>query len=148
TGLYDDETEAPDDYRPLLETFLTRKLPFLCANPDIVVQRGDRLIYCAGAIAKLYETMGGEAIYYGKPYEPVFERALQRASEHGPARCPLVIGDGIGTDILGAQKMGWDALFIAGGIHGAELRAHPASIAELMSREGVKVRGVMTELSW
>jgi HAD superfamily hydrolase (TIGR01459 family) len=148
TGFYDDENEAPDDYRPLLETFRARKLPFLCANPDIVVQRGDRLIYCAGAIAKLYEIMGGEAIYYGKPHRPVFEMALARARAKGPARRPLVIGDGIGTDILGANRMGWDALFIAGGIHGAELKERPGSLAELLSREAVAARGMMPELRW
>ncbi|HYM18014.1 MAG TPA: TIGR01459 family HAD-type hydrolase [Micropepsaceae bacterium] len=148
TGFYDDETEAPDDYRPLLETFLARKLVFLCANPDIVVQRGDRLIYCAGAIAKLYEAMGGEAIYYGKPHRPVFERALQRAQEKGAGERPLVIGDGIGTDILGANRMGWDALFVASGIHGAELKAHPGAIVELLVKEGVRVRAAMTELRW
>ncbi len=148
TGFYDDETEAPDDYRPLLDTFLARKLEFLCANPDIVVQRGDRLIYCAGAIAKLYESMGGEAIYYGKPYKPVFEMALARAREKGPARRPFVVGDGIGTDILGANKMGWDALFIAGGIHGAELKERPGSVADFLSKEGVTVRAMMPDLRW
>jgi HAD superfamily hydrolase (TIGR01459 family) len=148
TGFYDDEIEAPDDYRPLLQTFLSRKLEFLCANPDIVVQRGDRLIYCAGAIAKLYETMGGEAIYYGKPHKPVFEMALARARKKSPARSPIVIGDGIGTDILGANRVGWDALFIAGGIHGAELKERPGAIAELLSKEKVRVRAMMSELSW
>src|SRR5258706_3962296 len=148
TGLYDDETEAPDDYRPLLKTFRARKLEFLCANPDIVVQRGDRLIYCAGAIAKLYETMGGKAIYYGKPHTPVFEMALAQAREKGPARRPLVIGDGIGTDILGANRMGWDALFVAGGIHSTELKERPGSIEELLSREAVAVRAMMPELRW
>jgi HAD superfamily hydrolase (TIGR01459 family) len=148
TGFYDDETEAPDDYRPLLERFLSRKLEFLCANPDIVVQRGDRLIYCAGAIAKLYETMGGTAIYYGKPHKPVFEIALSRARQKGPSRSPIVIGDGIGTDILGANKMGWDALFIAGGIHAAELRERPGAIAGLLSKEAAGVRAMMPELRW
>jgi HAD superfamily hydrolase (TIGR01459 family) len=148
TGFYDDETEAPDDYRPLLETFLKRNLEFLCANPDIVVQRGDRLVYCAGAIAKLYETMGGRAVYYGKPHRPVFEIALLRARAKAPVRRPLVIGDGIGTDILGANNIGWDALFIAGGIHGAELKERPHSITELLAKEAVGVRAVMPELRW
>ena len=101
----------------MLERFKARGLPFLCANPDIVVQRGDKLIYCAGAIARLYEALGGAVVYYGKPYPAVFERAIAQARTVGPAARPLVIGDGIETDIAGACRLKLDALFIAGGIH-------------------------------
>jgi HAD superfamily hydrolase (TIGR01459 family) len=97
TGLFDDDNEGPEDYRGILERFKARGLPFLCANPDIVVQRGDKLIYCAGAIARLYETLGGEVVYYGKPYPAVFERAIEQARAVGSASRPLVIGDGIET---------------------------------------------------
>jgi HAD superfamily hydrolase (TIGR01459 family) len=148
TGLYDDETEAPDDYRVMLEGFRVRGLLFLCANPDIVVQRGNKLIYCAGAIAQAYEEMGGEVVYYGKPYPPVFEKALAEARKVAPAERPLVIGDGIGTDILGAQRVGLDALFIGGGIHGAELRANPASLDALFEKSGVTARAAMPALVW
>jgi HAD superfamily hydrolase (TIGR01459 family) len=148
TGFYDDETETPDDYRPMLEDFRARGLLFLCANPDIVVQRGNRLIYCAGAIAKLYETLGGEVVYYGKPYPPVFERAVGEARILAPAKRPLVIGDGIGTDILGAQRVGLNALFIGGGIHGAELSANPESLSELLKKSGVTARAAMPALVW
>jgi HAD superfamily hydrolase (TIGR01459 family) len=148
TGFYDDETETPEDYRAMLEGFRARGLLFLCANPDIVVQRGNRLIYCAGAIAKLYESLGGEVVYYGKPHPPVFERAIAAARMRAPAKHPLVIGDGIGTDILGAQRMGLDALFIGGGIHGAELSADPASLSALLKRNGVTARAAMPALVW
>jgi HAD superfamily hydrolase (TIGR01459 family) len=148
TGFYDDEKEAPDDYRALLESFKARNLPFLCANPDIVVQRGDRLIYCAGAIAQLYETMGGDVVYYGKPYPPVFSAALAEAKKRGEVKKALVIGDGLETDIKGANRVGLDAVFIAGGIHGAELRDDPRGLAKLLSSTGARTIGVMPALSW
>jgi HAD superfamily hydrolase (TIGR01459 family) len=148
TGLYDDENESPDDYRDLLETFHARRLPFLCANPDLIVQRGDKLIYCAGAIAKIYESMGGEVVYYGKPYPAVFEKALAGLRSVASAKCPLVIGDGIETDILGANRMGLDALFIAGGIHAAQLRAHPDALEALFRKSGVAAIGAMPALVW
>src|SRR5262249_22967588 len=137
TGFYDDETETPDDYRDMLTAFRLRNLPFLCANPDIVVQRGDKLIYCAGAIAKLYESMGGEVIYYGKPYEPIFVAAMRELHKHGAAKRPLIIGDGPETDIAGANRMNIDALFIIGGIHSAHID-DPSGIAKLLSESGAR----------
>jgi len=148
TGLFDDETETPDDYRGMLKDFRARSLPFLCANPDIIVQRGDKLIYCAGAIARAYESMGGETVYYGKPYPAVFECALAELRAKAPASRPLVIGDGIETDILGAQRMGLDALFIGGGIHGQELKEHPEALQTLFKKTGVTARAAMPALAW
>jgi HAD superfamily hydrolase (TIGR01459 family) len=148
TGLFDDETEAPDDYRPMLQRFLNRGLAFLCANPDIVVQRGDRLLYCAGAIARLYELMGGQAVYYGKPHPSVFEKALEKARSFGAAAKPIVIGDGLETDIAGANRLGLDALFVASGIHGAELRENPQAIDALLRKSGAAVRAWAMDLRW
>jgi HAD superfamily hydrolase (TIGR01459 family) len=148
TGLFDDDNEGPEDYRGMLERFKARGLPFLCANPDIVVQRGDKLIYCAGAIARLYEALGGAVVYYGKPYPAVFERAIAQARTVGPAARPLVIGDGIETDIAGACRLKLDALFIAGGIHAAELRKHPEAIVALFRDAGVSARAMMPALFW
>jgi HAD superfamily hydrolase (TIGR01459 family) len=147
TGFYDDETETPDDYRDMLTAFRLRNLPFLCANPDIVVQRGDKLIYCAGAIAKLYESMGGEVIYYGKPYEPIFVAVTRELHKHGAARRPLIIGDGLETDIVGANRMNIDALFIVGGIHRA-LIDDPTGIAKLLQSSGARAKALMPELVW
>jgi HAD superfamily hydrolase (TIGR01459 family) len=148
TGFYDDETETPEDYRGMLEGFRARGLPFLCANPDIVVQRGNKLIYCAGAIARLYETMGGEVVYYGKPYPAVFEKTLAKARTIAPVRRALVIGDGIQTDIAGAHRMGLDALFIGGGIHEAEFHAQSDALANLLEKNGVTARAAMPALMW
>lgn len=123
TGLYDDAKENADDYAELFAQMQARGLIMLCANPDIVVQRGDSLIFCAGALAQAYEKCGGQAIYYGKPHRPVYDICLARAA--GVAgreiRRPLAIGDGADTDIKGANSAGIDALFVAQGIHAAQL---------------------------
>jgi HAD superfamily hydrolase (TIGR01459 family) len=145
TGLLDDETEQPEDYRSLLEGFKSRGLPFLCANPDIVVQRGDRLVYCAGALARLYESMGGETVYYGKPYRVVFERARDIARRSSQVSRPIVIGDGIETDIGGAHRAGLDALFIAGGIHAEDDKQ---ALTALFRQHGVGAVAAMRALRW
>ncbi|MGV6872672.1 TIGR01459 family HAD-type hydrolase [Pseudochelatococcus sp. B33] len=124
TGLFDDDTETPANYAGLLHTLHARGLTMVCANPDLVVERGSQLIYCAGAIAEAYELIGGEAIYAGKPHAPIYERAIATAGEirgrtAPPARI-LAIGDAIRTDIAGAARAGLDTLFVARGIHAAE----------------------------
>lgn len=153
TGLFDDETEGPEDYRELLQTFLARGLEFLCANPDIIVRRGDKIVYCAGAIAKAYEEMGGTVVYFGKPYRPVFDLALARARSIGPAKSPLFIGDGLGTDIKGANNVGWEALFVAGGVHGVEIGGLPRDEAQtllsaLFTENAVHARWAIARLAW
>ena len=123
TGLVDDEVETPEDYRLMLTRAVGRDLEMICANPDIVVQRGDRLIYCGGALAKLYAELGGRAVMAGKPHAPIYDRCLAVAAElrGGPVDSSriLAIGDGVATDIAGANRQGLDVLFIGGGIHGA-----------------------------
>ncbi|MCA3571176.1 TIGR01459 family HAD-type hydrolase, partial [Bradyrhizobium sp.] len=121
TGLFDDETESAEDYRDTLLKALARKLTLVCANPDIVVERGDRLIYCAGAIAELYHELGGEVIFYGKPHRPIYERAMALAAERRGRPTELgrvlAIGDSVRTDLTGAHGFGIDLLFITRGIH-------------------------------
>ena len=148
TGLYDDDKEGPDDYRPMLERMAARGLAMICANPDVVVERGDRLIYCAGALARAYEEMGGTVIYYGKPHPPVFHAAVAAARERGKGERPLVVGDNLETDILGANRVGMDALFIAGGVHGAELARDHEGVNALMAGARVHARAWMNVLSW
>ena len=145
TGLIDDDTERPEDYRPLLERLRSLSLPFLCANPDIVVQRGDRLVFCAGALARIYESLGGEAIYFGKPHRSVFEHAHELASRNSVVARPIVIGDGIETDILGAQQAGLDALFIAGGIHAGDGKS---VLGRLFREHHVSAVAAMEALRW
>jgi HAD superfamily hydrolase (TIGR01459 family) len=153
TGLFDDETESAEDYRALLLQALGRKLPLICANPDIVVERGDRLIYCAGAIAELYRELGGEVVFYGKPHRPIYERAMALAAERrGHAielRKVLAIGDSVRTDLAGAHGFGIDLLFVTRGIHAEEFagvdQLDAASVKELF---GHPPRALMRELRW
>jgi HAD superfamily hydrolase (TIGR01459 family) len=153
TGLFDDETESAEDYRAMMLQAREHKLPLICANPDIVVERGDRLIYCAGAIAELYRELGGEAIFYGKPHRPIYERAMALAAER--RRQPtsldrvLAIGDSVRTDLTGAHGFGIDCLFLTRGIHSEEFEGidqlDPASVKELF---GHPPRALMRELRW
>lgn len=119
-GFFDDETETPETYRATLEQLAARGVPFVCANPDLVVERGHRLIPCAGAIAKLYEELGGETRVSGKPHKSIYMASLTEAkAARGPFDMSRVIaiGDGMPTDVLGAQTFGLDLLYIADGIH-------------------------------
>jgi HAD superfamily hydrolase (TIGR01459 family) len=153
TGPFDDETETPEDYRTMMLQARERKLPLVCANPDIVVERGDRLIYCAGAIAELYRELGGEVIFYGKPHRPIYERAMVLAAErHGhpvPLKRVLAIGDSVRTDLAGAHSFGVDCLFVTRGIHAEEFEGidqlDPASVKELF---GHPPKALTRELRW
>jgi HAD superfamily hydrolase (TIGR01459 family) len=153
TGLYDDETETPEDYRSMMLKARERKLTLVCANPDIVVERGDRLIYCAGAIAELYRELGGEVIFYGKPHRPIYERAMALAGERQghqiDRRRVLAIGDSVRTDLTGAREFGIDCLFVTRGIHSEEFEGldqlDPASVMELF---GHPPKALMRELKW
>ncbi len=120
TGLFDDVTETPASYDLQLSEFAHRHLPFICANPDLLVERGNTLCYCAGALAALYAAKGGPVIYAGKPHAPIYEQALAmvatiRGGPVGRSRV-LAIGDGLGTDMQGAGAFGIDALFIPSGV--------------------------------
>lgn len=115
TGPFDDRTETPEDYRERLEQARARNLPLLCANPDLVVDYGEQRLYCAGALAALYEEMGGEALYFGKPHAPIYDLARRHLGIR-PEVPALAIGDGIGTDIAGAVNQGIDSLFVTGGL--------------------------------
>src|SRR5579863_8962494 len=142
TGLEHDHFETPADYEARLSALAARKLPFVCANPDLVIHRGADLVYCAGALGQAYEKLGGEVIYAGKPYAPIYDAALAACAEalgRKPARA-LAIGDGFRTDVFGAKAAGLDVLFVAGGIHRDETLAGEAvdseRLAALFAREG------------
>jgi HAD superfamily hydrolase (TIGR01459 family) len=146
SGLYDDDTESPADYVDLLDRMKARALTMICANPDRVVQRDGRLIYCAGALASEYEKIGGDVIYYGKPRTAIYNNV--RAALKG-AKNPLAIGDGMYTDIKGANAAGIDALFIADGIHGEDVaEMTPQHLGKLFADAGVHARAAMRALVW
>ena len=116
TGLHDDETETPEDYADAIADWRARGLRMLCANPDIVVDRGDRRLWCAGAIAEAYAAAGGEAVYAGKPHPPIYALAAERLMALGGGERVLALGDGIATDIAGGAAQGLDTLFVTGGL--------------------------------
>lgn len=117
TGPFDDLTETPEDYRARFLLAKTMGLKLLCANPDLVVDLGDRRIWCAGALAALYTDMGGTSHYFGKPWPPIYDLARRRLADAG-RDCDriLAIGDGFGTDIAGGVGEGIDTLFVTGGL--------------------------------
>ncbi len=157
TGLFDDEVETPEHFRARLQTCAARGLVMICANPDRVVQRGDRLIYCAGALADLYAELGGEVVMAGKPCAPIYalarrevERLAGRAVDDGRI---LAIGDGVATDVKGANREALALLFIGDGVHAAELlSADGALLADrldlLFARERVGADYAMAMLGW
>jgi HAD superfamily hydrolase (TIGR01459 family) len=121
TGLLDDNNETAETYRPLLTGMLARATPMICANPDLTVERGNRLVYCAGAIAQLYEALGGKVTYAGKPHLPIYDMAFEMIARIGGKSVGrdgvLAIGDGLRTDIAGAANAGIRSVFIASGVH-------------------------------
>jgi HAD superfamily hydrolase (TIGR01459 family) len=156
SGLDDDDRETPEDYRARLELMLKRNLFMLCGNPDVVVERGDKLVYCAGSIADLYATMGGEVLYAGKPYRPIYDMARAKAEEAAgrtvaPGRV-IAIGDSVRTDLKGARTAGIDFLFVTSGIHAEEVggRERPDSTAlkSVFTAAGDMPKAVMRELVW
>jgi len=156
SGLFDDTTETPDNYRDLMATMRGRSLFMLCANPDLVVERGDERVYCAGAIADLYGALGGDVLYAGKPHRPIYDAALAKAAAaRGAAASPgrtLAIGDSLRTDMRGAQALGIDGLFVSGGIHAAELgrRESPSqdALVGMFAAADVTPQSVMPRLVW
>ncbi len=153
TGFFDDETETPEDYRDMLVGFQKRGAPLICANPDLVVTRGDRLIPCAGALAALYEELGGETRIAGKPHTPIYEAALATArtlvGEVDTTRV-LAIGDGMPTDVKGALDYGLDLLFIAEGIHAGDYtvdgKVDEASLDRFLTEKNAEPKYWMPDL--
>lgn len=152
SGLDDDDRETAEDYRPRLEVMLARKLFMVCGNPDVVVERGDTLVYCAGAIADLYAAMGGEVLFAGKPYRPIYDRAFAKAGKPVPLSRVLAIGDSVRTDLKGANAFGIDCLFLIAGIHAEELAGHgapdPAALHGIFAAAGAQPKAVMQKLAW
>lgn len=156
SGLFDDETETAEDYRATLTRARARDLFLVCANPDIVVERGEKLIFCAGALAELYATLGGKVLFAGKPHAPIYERALTLAAKAGAksvaAEHVLAIGDSVRTDLEGANNAGFRCLFVTSGIHAAELgeRANPdaESVTKLFKGASKPPFAVTPKLMW
>ncbi|HEX5508253.1 MAG TPA: TIGR01459 family HAD-type hydrolase [Pseudolabrys sp.] len=156
TGLNDDESEMPEDYRAQLETLRARNLFMVCGNPDVVVERGSRLVYCAGALADLYAGMGGEVLYAGKPYRPIYDMAAAMAERARGGKAPLArmlaIGDSLRTDLRGAHDFGVDFLFVTSGIHADDFgrRESPdlSALHGALAEAGGTPKAIMHRLAW
>ena len=157
TGPVDDDRETPEDYRERLALCAVRGLEMICANPDRVVQRGDHLVYCGGALADLYAALGGPVLMAGKPFAPIYGLALAEAAQHVGAAVDrgrvLCIGDGVATDVRGAMDQVLDCLFVAAGIHGdaavgLDGRLDPVRAAALLAHEGGEARFATAALQW
>jgi HAD superfamily hydrolase (TIGR01459 family) len=156
TGLFDDERETPADYDATLAAMLARGLTLICANPDLVVQRGESLIYCAGAIAQRYEEIGGQSVYAGKPYPPIYARALAiagaaRGQSVDKARV-LAIGDAMRTDVAVAVAAGVDILFVTAGIHRDDLHGGgplaETALEQFAARHDLWPTAAIRDLTW
>ena len=152
----DTDDDTPEMYRDRARYWLERRLPMICANPDRVVEHGDKIIYCGGALGDLYAAMGGMVHMAGKPYQPIYEEAF-RLAEQAAGRAlaksrVLAIGDSVRTDATGAAQFGIDLLFITGSIHAAELDAFgkpdPEAIADLLAPSRAHVAGYLPRLAW
>ena len=154
TGLADDETETPETYGPMLAAARARALPMICANPDLKVERGGKIVWCAGGVAAAYEALGGMVKYAGKPHAPIYDAAdaaiaRLRGGVAVPRRRLLAIGDGINTDILGASAAGVRSAYIASGVHlaaGAALDA--AAVTRLVGSITPAPIAAMAALAW
>jgi HAD superfamily hydrolase (TIGR01459 family) len=156
SGLFDDTTETPENYRELLAAMRARALFMVCANPDVVVERGHELVYCAGALADAYAALGGEVLYCGKPHAPIYEAALASAAalrgEMPVRKRVLAIGDSIRTDLKGAAAFGFDCMFVISGIHAEELGGREVpdlnSLNAAFAAAGVAPKAVARKLQW
>lgn len=158
TGPFDDEKDQPEDYRERFRTCVERGLTMVCANPDRVVHRGTKLIWCAGALADLYADMGGEVVMAGKPFQPIYDAVLDEVADligGAPDKARvLCVGDGIPTDVLGANRAGLDVLFVVGtGIHGAEATGPDGQldhglIEQMLAKAGAEARWAIRDLAW
>jgi HAD superfamily hydrolase (TIGR01459 family) len=156
TGFVEDERETVADYRDLLRRARDLELPMICANPDLIVHRGDDEVPCAGLLAEAYEKLGGVVHYFGKPYGDIYRRALAWIGSHRGHRPPpekvLGLGDGLETDIRGAHEAGLTSLFITSGIHrtafDTEEREDDAALQALFEERGQWPDWVMDRLQW
>ena len=157
SGLFDDTVETPDNYRDMLKAMRERALFMVCANPDVVVERGDTLVYCAGALADAYAVLGGEVLYCGKPHAPIYDMALSTAASLRGGRIPardrvLAIGDSVRTDLKGAAAFGLDVMFVTSGLHAEHYGSREApdlkALNKVFADAGVAPKAVMSGLKW
>jgi HAD superfamily hydrolase (TIGR01459 family) len=157
SGLFDDTKETPESYRRMLALMRSRGLFMVCANPDVFVERGDTLVYCAGALADAYAALGGEVLYCGKPHAPIYEAALAKAAALRGGTPPplprvLAIGDSVRTDLRGAASFGIDCVFVTSRLHAEQFGSREApdvdALNEMFAAAGVAPKAIVRGLVW
>ncbi len=156
TGLFDDTTETPDDYRAMFADIAARRLPVLSANPDRVIDRGGVMVYCAGALADVHAEMGGTPVLIGKPYPAVYAAARRRIRALMGTSIEdtgvLMVGDALATDVKGGFDAGLDVLYVTGGIHAAEYgppgAPDPALVGAALDAAGLGAVAFLPRLTW
>jgi HAD superfamily hydrolase (TIGR01459 family) len=152
TGFFDEDRETPGDYDAMLAAFAARGVPLICANPDLYVERGSKLLPCAGLLAERYAALGQTVLQAGKPYAPVYDLALQKLSKPLRRQDILAIGDGVDTDIKGASGQGVDAIYIASRVHAKDATEAGAlgqeALEELFASRPFRPRAAMLRLAW
>ncbi len=139
TGLFEDNFEDLNYYKILLEEYTDRKM--ICTNPDLVVDKGDKRELCAGSVAMVFEKMGGEVVYFGKPHREVYDQSIDNINKK-----ILAIGDNLNTDIRGANLLDYDSLLICNGIHKKEIK--DKNIQEVSKEYEVIVNFAQSDLKW
>ncbi|MGH6674404.1 MAG: TIGR01459 family HAD-type hydrolase [Xanthobacteraceae bacterium] len=157
SGLFDDTTETPESYHDMLAAMRARSLFMVCANPDVVVERGESLVFCAGALADAYAALGGEVLYCGKPHAPIYEAALAKAASlrggmPPPLRRVLAIGDSVRTDLTGAASFGLDCVFVTSALHAEQYGTREAPDLEALNAmfeaANVAPKAIIRGLAW
>ncbi len=157
SGLFDDTTETPESYRDMLAAMRNRSLFMVCANPDIVVERGEALVYCAGALADAYAALGGDVLYCGKPHAPIYQAALAKAASLRGGTPPpldrvLAIGDSVRTDLAGAASFGLDCLFVTSALHAEQYGSREApdvdALNAMFRAANVAPKAIIRGLTW
>jgi ribonucleotide monophosphatase NagD (HAD superfamily) len=139
TGLFEEQGEDLDYYKELLKDHLNKKM--ICTNPDLIVERGNKRELCAGSVALIFEKMGGEVVYFGKPFPEVYNRSIDNKDKK-----VLSIGDNLNTDIKGANLLNYDSLIISNGVHKDEIKRKGIDIVS--KKYEVFVNFIQTELKW
>jgi len=151
TGFFDEDREVPEDYDGLFAELASRSVTMICANPDLYVERGDRLLPCAGLLAARYESFGQKTVQAGKPYAPIYEAAFAKFKSPPGKHAMLAIGDGADTDIKGAAAQGIDAVYIASRVFmngGASHALEPSELKALFADRPFRPIAAMTQLQW
>ena len=139
TGLFDGQENDLFYYKNLLKKYVNKKM--ICTNPDLIVDRGDKREFCAGSVAMVFEKMGGEVVYFGKPFPEVYNQSIDNNKKK-----VLVIGDNLNTDIKGANNMNYDSMMIVNGIHKEEIKNN--GIEKVSKKYGVVIHFMQSELKW